>query len=184
MPLWEPVAAFLLLTGVSIAAVLGRRRFPALLVGWFWYLGMLVPVIGLVQVGTQSRADRYTYLPQIGLCIAVAWCLAELKSRRVGQTFLSAAKDNAKPGRQNVCPTAASNAADRRWTCAAVSALVLAALTALAWRQTSFWRNSETLWTHALECTSGNARAHNNLGNILFAQRTDRSGDRTLSRRR
>ncbi len=70
LPLWEPVAAFLFLAGISIAALLGRRRFPALLVGWFWYLGMLVPVIGLVQVGTQSRADRYTYLPQIGLCIA------------------------------------------------------------------------------------------------------------------
>ena len=62
-----------MLAGVSAAALVWRRRFPYLFVGWFWYLGMLVPVIGLVQVGSQAMADRYTYLPQIGLCIAVAW---------------------------------------------------------------------------------------------------------------
>ena len=170
LPLWMPVAAFLFLAGMSIAALVGRRRFPALLVGWFWYLGMLVPVIGLVQVGTQSRADRYTYLPQIGLCIAVAWCLAGLKSCSVGQTFLSAQPGQPYRADRNVCPTTARNAGYRRWVFAACAALTLATLTELAWRQTSFWRNSETLWMHALECTSGNARAHNNLGNFLCAQ--------------
>ena len=80
-----------MLGGVSVAAWIGRRRFPYLLVGWLWYLGMLVPVIGLVQVGDQARADRYTYLPQIGLCLALAWAAAA-----VGQTFLSAGKLDAQ----------------------------------------------------------------------------------------
>ena len=75
LPLWKIVAAATILIGVSIAAVLGRRRLPYLFVGWFWYVGMLVPVIGVVQVGSQAMADRYTYLPQIGLCIALAWAL-------------------------------------------------------------------------------------------------------------
>ena len=73
LPLGEIAAALLVLGGLSVTAWLGRRRCPYLLVGWLWYLGMLVPVIGLVQVGDQARADRYTYLPAIGLCIALAW---------------------------------------------------------------------------------------------------------------
>jgi protein O-mannosyl-transferase len=59
------------LTGLSITALVWRRRFPYLFVGWFWFVGMLVPVIGLLQVGLQAMADRYTYLPQIGLCLSL-----------------------------------------------------------------------------------------------------------------
>ena len=73
LPDWQVAGAAVLLLGVSIAAVLCRRKCPYFLVGWLWYLGMLVPVIGLVQVGSQAMADRYTYLPQIGLAIALAW---------------------------------------------------------------------------------------------------------------
>ena len=73
LPIWKIVAAVLLLLGVSLAALACRRKCPYLLVGWLWYLGMLVPVIGLVQVGSQAMADRYTYLTQIGLYIALAW---------------------------------------------------------------------------------------------------------------
>ena len=70
VPLAEVLGSLLLLAGISAAAWILRRRHPYLLVGWLWYLGMLVPVIGLVQVGWQARADRYTYLPQIGLVLA------------------------------------------------------------------------------------------------------------------
>ena len=78
LPPWKPVAACLVLAGISVAASgIATATHPYLLVGWFWYLGMLVPVIGLVQVGIQAMADRYTYLPQIGLCIALAWGAGE-----------------------------------------------------------------------------------------------------------
>jgi hypothetical protein len=151
LPTWKIAGALLVLGGVSAAAWIGRRRFPYLLVGWLWYLGMLVPVIGLVQVGDQARADRYTYLPGIGLCIALAWGGAA-----VGQKFLSAER----------------NAGYRRWAGGVASALVLAALMACAWRQTSFWCDSETLWAHTVACTTHNATAQYNLG-VTLAQRGD-----------
>ena len=72
LPLWKIAAAAIALIAIS-AGVVKRRRSPYLVTGWLWYLGMLVPMIGLGQVGWQSRADRYTYLPQIGVCIMVAW---------------------------------------------------------------------------------------------------------------
>ncbi len=73
LPIWKVAGAVLLLAAISLAAVLWRRKCPYLIVGWLWYVGMLVPVIGLVQVGQQAMADRYTYLPEIGLVIALAW---------------------------------------------------------------------------------------------------------------
>jgi hypothetical protein len=139
-PLAKTVAAFLVLAGISTIAWLASRRLPCLLVGWLWYLGMLVPVIGLIQVGDQATADRYTYLPQIGLYIAIAWTVA---------------------------PWVAYSAV-RRWTCGVVAAVILASLMVCAWRQTSHWRNSETLWRHTLQHTTGNVFAHNNLGTNLL----------------
>lgn len=139
-PAWKVAAAVLLLMGISGGALFFRRRCPALAVGWLWYLGTLLPVIGLVQVGSQSMADRYTYLTQIGLGIALFWGLAD------------------------VC----RSWPDRRWLYGIGSALVLVVLAADAWRQTSTWVDSETLWTHALTCTARNDVAHNNLGNALF----------------
>ena len=73
LPLAKISAALLVLLGITAAALAVRRSRPYLLVGWLWYLGMLLPVIGLVQFGAQTMADRFTYLPQIGLCIALAW---------------------------------------------------------------------------------------------------------------
>ena len=124
LPVWKVVGAFLVLTGVSVAALAWRRRFPYLLVGWFWYVGMLVPVIGLVQVGAHAMADRYTYLPQIGLCIAVVWGAAHVVA--------------AWPA--------------RRWVCGVTSTLAVLILMGCAWQQTSYWRNSETLWNRDLAC--------------------------------
>jgi protein O-mannosyl-transferase len=141
---WKVAGALLILAAISGGAIAWRRRYPYLFVGWFWYLGMLVPVIGLVQVGGQAMADRYTYLPQIGLCIGAAWGIAR----------------------------ACGSWPHRRLMCGGVAALVLVILILCAWRQTSYWRNSETLWTHALACTSQNYVACNNLGKIL--SETDR----------
>ena len=139
LPIWEVVASTLLLTGISAAALAWRRRFPYLFVGWFWYVGMLVPVIGLVQVGSHSMADRYTYMPQIGLCLSVTWGVAQL----------------------------AASWRHRRRVCGVTSALVVLVLMGLAWRQTSYWQDSETLWNHALACTANNYIVHNNIGNTL-----------------
>jgi protein O-mannosyl-transferase len=145
-PLWTVLLAIIVLTAISLVVLMRRRTNPFLLVGWCWYLGMLVPVIGLMQVGQQSMADRYTYLPQIGLCIALAW----------GAVYATAS-----------WPL-------RRWLLGSVSALIVVALAVTAWRQTGFWRDSKVLWTHALECTSDNYVAHANLGQVYTSDgRTD-----------
>ncbi len=140
LPAWKPVAALLVLAGISAAIPGCWRRKPYLFVGWLWYLGMLVPVSGLVQVGWHAMADRYTYLPQIGLCIALAWGTTD----------------------------AAGYWPYRGWVLGIASTLVLAALLACAWRQTTFWRDSEALWTRTLRCTSRNAVAHCGLGAALM----------------
>ncbi len=139
LPVWKVAGSLLLLVGISAAALAYVRRFPYLFVGWFWYLGMLVPMIGLVQVGLHAMADRYTYLPQIGLYAALAWGAARV----------------------------VASWPYRRWVCNIASASVLAALMGCAWRQTSFWHDSEVLWTHTVACTSRNDVAHCLLGLAL-----------------
>ncbi len=136
-------ASLLLLVGISAVAWIFRQKSPYLFVGWLWFLGMLVPVIGLVQVGSQARADRYMYLPQIGLCIAVAWG-AERVSRHWPY---------------------------RRWVAGATSALAVISLAWCAGRQASYWKDSETLWLHTLACTSDNWMAHDDLGLDLAGRR-------------
>ena len=143
LPTWKIVVGVAALVIVSAVALLGRRRMPYLFVGWFWYLGMLVPVIGLMQVGSQAMADRYTYLPQIGLCVALAWGAAKLAA---GWRY-------------------------ERWAYGVASALVLVCLATCAYRRTAFWRNNETLWNRAIACTTGNVFAHNNLGAALASEK-------------
>lgn len=122
---------------LSAVFVRYRARHPYLLVGWLWYLGTLVPVIGLVQVGNQPMADRYTYLPAVGLFVMVAWGLAELVANRSRLRWLAVG-----PG--------------------VVAVLVCALVTRAELR---YWRNSETLFRHAIAVTSsGNPGAHNLLG--------------------
>src|SRR5436189_184313 len=134
--IWEVVLAIGLLLAMTVAAIVFRRERPYLFTGWFWYVGMLVPVIGFVQVGEQGHADRYTYLPHIGLFLLAVWLIADL--------------------------TAVPQLRSRIAVPAAV--IIIVALTWAAFIQTSYWRNSETLWTHALAVTSDNDVAHNNLG--------------------
>ncbi len=143
LPAWQVAGAFLVLTTVSLAALMSWRKQPAVLVGWLWYLGTLVPMIGLVPIGSHARADRYTYLPQIGLCIALVWG-AYWGLERLWGDWVS-----------------------RRWLCGVAGALLLAGLMVCAWQQTSYWQNSERLWTHALACTSNNVVADLNLGVAL-----------------
>jgi tetratricopeptide (TPR) repeat protein len=142
LQLWEIILALTFLVTVTVIAIVLRKRRPYLIVGWLWYLGMLVPVIGLVQVGWQARADRYTYLPQIGLYILAAWGIADLSSAWRRQRQIAAVG----------------------------AALLLGALSWASWGQVSFWRNSETLWTHTLAVTSKNDVAENNLGIILLGR--------------
>ncbi len=129
------------LLAASVAALALVRRRPYVAVGWFWYLGTLVPVIGLVQVGEQAMADRYTYLPLIGLFILITWGAYDLLGRfRRGSAALAAA------------------------------ALLVIALCAARTRvEASHWRNSIALFEHALQETAGNHVAHNNLGLALRA---------------
>jgi len=87
-PIWQAPAAGLALAVLSLLALRQARRHPYLLVGWLWYLGTLLPVIGLVQVGVQAMADRYTYVPSIGLFIAVVWGMADLAARWRAPRFL------------------------------------------------------------------------------------------------
>ena len=138
-PTWKVLGAVLVLLAISGGVVACRRRCPYLLLGWLWYLGMLLPVSGLLQVGSQAMADRYTYLPQIGLCIAIAWGASQ----------------------------ATRSWPRRAWACGVASALAVATLMGCAWRQTSYWRDSETLWNRALDCTEQNHIANYNLGVAL-----------------
>ncbi|HSS16869.1 MAG TPA: tetratricopeptide repeat protein [Candidatus Dormibacteraeota bacterium] len=142
LPLWEIISSLLLLICITALAIAVRKKRPYLITGWLWYLGMLVPVIGLVQVGWQGRADRYTYLPQIGLYIAITWAVADLTNLwRRQRTIVSAA-----------------------------AILIISALSLCAWVQTSYWRDSETLFRHALAVTANNDVAENNLGIVFLRQ--------------
>lgn len=135
-PLAHVLAATALLLGVSLLVVWGARKQPYLVLGWLWFLGMLVPVIGLIQVGVQSMADRYTYIPLIGLLIAVTWGICELVQTWEGRVPLLLVS----------------------------SLFTLSACAYLTDRQIRFWHSSETLFQHAVEVTDRNYLAYNNLG--------------------
>ena len=142
VPAWSAVGAAVILLGATLAAfALGKKR-PYLLVGWLWYLGMLVPVIGIVQVGSQSIADRYAYLPLVGLSFAIIWLAAELVGRR---RLL-------------------------KRTAAAVACVALMSLAAQAYRQAAYWKSSRELFEHTLAVTDKNAFIHNNLGVFHFQE--------------
>ena len=140
LPLWEVGLAFAMLLVISAAIFLGRKRCPYLVTGWLWYLGMLVPVIGLVQVGWQAHADRYTYLPQIGLYLILAWGVADLTA----------------------------GWRSRRLVVGAAAALTVAVLMILAWGQVDHWSSSVSLWTHTLAVTQNNDVAERGLGTALL----------------
>lgn len=139
IPVWETGLALLLLVATTATVVNLEKKYPYLVTGWFWYLGMLVPVIGLVQVGSQAHADRYTYLPQIGIYLLLTWGVADLtRSWRARGAILG--------------PPAVL--------------LILAAMN-LAWKQASHWSDAERLWIHVLAVTKNNDVAEQGLGTAL-----------------
>jgi len=135
-PAWKVAGAILLLAALSALAVWRRDRSPWILTGWLWFLGTLVPVIGLVQVGEQAIADRYTYLPLVGIFLALAWELPEI-ARRCNL-----------PGR----------------ALQAGAVLVLLPLAVASWVQTGYWKNGETLFEHTLRASPENWLAEVTLG--------------------
>ena len=126
-------------TAISIWQIKKRKY---LFVGWFWFLGTLIPVIGILQVGGQSLADRYTYIPYIGLTIAFVWLFAELFAKfNLNKTIV-----------------------------AAICGICLIAFSALSFRQVSFWKNNETLFSHTLSVTDKNYFVEHNFCNYLEKQ--------------
>ena len=142
LPIWQALAAGLTLAVLSLLALRQARRHPYLAVGWLWYLGTLLPVIGLVQVGGQAMADRYTYVPFIGLFIMVAYGMADLGARWRVPRFL--------------LPVGAG--------------VVLSALMICSWVQVGYWRDSISLYEHTLKVTSSNPLIQSNMGLALAAQ--------------
>ena len=130
------------LVALSTIAMLFRKRFPFLFTGWFWYLGMLVPVLGIVQVGRQGHADRYTYLPLIGVTIAIVWLFAEQTKRFRFQRQIGAI----------------------------AMGCILIALAACTRHQMSYWRNADSLWMHTLSVTPNNDGGHVAFASSLFAE--------------
>jgi protein O-mannosyl-transferase len=142
LELWRLVVAVAALVVITVIAFALRRKRPYLIVGWLWYLVMLVPVVGFVQVGLQGHADRYTYLPQIGLYIAITWLAAEVTaSWRLRPVIL-----------------------------APLGTAIIVILSILAWKQTTHWHDTESLWRYTLRAGSESDVAHTGLAGILVVR--------------
>ena len=139
IPLWQWLGALLLVVAISALVIRQLKERSYLAVGWFWYLGTLVPVLGLVQVGVQARADRFAYIPMIGISIALIWGACDLLK----------------------------NFAQRRAVWIFLSAAMLIACAMVSARQIQFWQNSKSLFGHALKVTSENFVAHHTYGTAL-----------------
>ena len=140
LALWIVGLSLLGLLATSLGIFLARKKYPYLVTGWLWYLGLLVPVIGLVQVGWQAHADRYTYLPLIGIYLAIVWGAADLTARWPARKFLLGATATA----------------------------MLAALMAFSWKQVDRWSSSVRLWRHTIAVTTDNDVAQRGLGSELL----------------
>jgi protein O-mannosyl-transferase len=153
LEIWRLLIAAISLIALTAIVIVRRKQNPYLLVGWLWYLVMLIPVIGIVQVGLQGHADRYTYLPQIGLDIALVWLIWDLT-----KSCLPRRSASAKAGRP------------QKIVLSAAAAIVLITLSSLSWKQTTHWRDTEALWRHTLAVTPDSDVAHAGLGGILFVR--------------
>jgi protein O-mannosyl-transferase len=154
---WQAFAATAFLIAVTLLVIRWRKQRPYMLTGWLWYLGMLVPVIGLIAGGEQARADRYSYLPQIGLYILITWSVADLMT---SLTMTTAGKIPVQgPRARAPNPTIGYPV-----LCIVIPATIIIVLSWRAFVQTSYWKNSEVLWNHALNVTRDNDVAYYNLG--------------------
>ena len=140
LPLWQVFGAILLVGGASVLAIRSLKKYPYIAVGLFWYLGTLVPVIGLIQVGPQAMADRYTYIPMTGLFIIIAWGFSDLSTkwhyRKIVLTLFAV--------------------------------IILSVLAVSTFFQLGYWRSSIALFEYAVNITENNYLAHNNLGAALL----------------
>jgi protein O-mannosyl-transferase len=136
------VVAFVFLAGVTLFCLWFSRRYPFLLTGWLWFMGTLVPVIGLIQVGLQATADRYTYIPSIGLSLVLVWSAAEATAKLRHRSMITLV----------------------------LSGVLILSLIITTRRQLAYWENSITLFTHTLAVTENNYIAHANLGDALDKQ--------------
>jgi len=139
---WVVSGSALLIVVITFTAIFLRQKRPYVFVGWFWFLILLFPVLGFFQAGLQGRADRFTYLPHIGITIALTWTIADL-SRQWHY---------------------------RRALLASAAACVVVACALCAWKQTTYWRDSISLWQRALAVTSNNQIAHQDLAAALWAR--------------
>ena len=140
VPLWQVSGAVLLILVISVAVILTMKRLPYLFVGWFWYSVSILPVIGIIPVGNNAMADRYVYLPSIGIVIMLAWGIPLLfKSDDLRKKILLPA-----------------------------GAAALAILSVLTWQQCGYWKNNSILFNRAVQINKDSALAHNNLGLTLF----------------
>lgn len=140
---WQIFGAASFLIVITITVLFFRKKTPFLLIGWFWYLGTLFPVIGLLQTGIQTKADRYTYLPAIGIAIMLVWGIIHLMPKEKMRKII-------------LLPAAV---------------IVTIALTILTWQQCGHWKDSISLFRHALNVTEDNFVAHINYGAALAASR-------------
>jgi Flp pilus assembly protein TadD len=141
IPAWQVIAASVLILFITLAAVVTAKRMPYFFTGWFWFAVTIAPVSGIIQSGEQAMADRYHYLPSIGVAVAAAWGIASLvKSETVKRKFLFPA-----------------------------GIIFLAVMAFLSWRQCGYWSDSYELWNHALSVTEDNYLAHDSMGQVLAA---------------
>ena len=141
-PLWKVSGSLLILLTVTLISIRLMRRFPFLIVGWLWFTGMIFPLSGIAQVGTQARADHYLYLPMIGLLVAICWTAAAILE-----------KSRIPAGLVNT-----------------VSIAIVFLLAFLSWQQAGRWKDSLTIMSHAVNVTENNYEAHNYLGQALAAR--------------
>ena len=140
--IWIVLMAAALIIAITLVAIVVRQKHPAVFVGWFWYLLLLAPVIGIVQAGLQARADRFTYLPHIGITMLLTWTCADLTQRW----------------------------RNRRVVLTSIATFAIVVSIILAYQQTTYWRDSVTLWERALAVTSNNQTAHQNLAAALWTK--------------
>jgi tetratricopeptide (TPR) repeat protein len=142
IPLWQVIISLIALILLTLSAFWFRSRHPYLLVGWFWFIVTLLPVIGLIQVGNQSMADRYSYIPLIGLFIMASWGITDL----------------------------AKNLKHRERVLTLLAGTVIITSAALTWQQLGYWRDNISLYRHTVQVTTGNYFIHNNLGLALASK--------------
>ena len=144
LSLWQVMASCIFLVAVSSLAIVTIQRFHYFAAGWFWYMGTLLPVIGIIQVATQAMDDRYTYIPLIGIFIVIAWGTGDIMQRwkyKYKQVMLALA-----------------------------GGIIVSILLITTWMQAGYWKNSVTLYQHALNVTTKNDLMHYNMGVVLFEQ--------------